>query len=149
LVVSKSHFAAPALAGARMHWTQTMKNKTLNVEQIWKQFEDSMAPRLGFSIVDHVVYSHLLRHGRLEGKVRLRFWILWLAGHIKLSGGPVRESVRRLAEKVVLRLVVLRLVDRSKAGHVVEVRLLDEIRAARPNRIENRDGAEGEGAGGH
>ena len=53
-----------------------MKNKTLNVEQIWKQFEDSLAPRLGFSVVDRAVYSHLLRHSRLEGKGRLRFSML-------------------------------------------------------------------------
>src|SRR6266852_3970685 len=105
-----------------------MKNKTLNVGQIWKQFEDSLAPRLGFSTVDRAVYSHLLRHSRLEGKVRLRFSILWLARDIRLSGGPVRETVRRLASQGVLRLV-----ERSKAGHVVEVRLPDEIRGARQN----------------
>jgi len=110
-----------------------MKNKTLNVEQIWKQFEDSLAPRLGFSLVDRAVYSHLLRHCRLEG----------LARNIRLSGGPVREAVRRLAAQGVFRLV-----ERSKAGHVVEVRLPDEIRAVRPNRIESREAANEEGAGG-
>jgi len=109
-----------------------MKNKTLNVEQIWKQFEDSLAPRLGFSVVDRAVYSHLLRHCRLEG----------LARNIRLSGGPVREAVRRLAAQGVFRLV-----ERSKAGHVVEVRLPDEIQAVRPNRIESREAANEEGAG--
>jgi 5-methylcytosine-specific restriction endonuclease McrA len=118
-----------------------MKNETLNVGQIWKQFEDSLAPRLGFSTVDRAVYSHLLRHSRLEGKVRLRFSILWLARNIKLSGGPVREAVRRLAEQGVLRLV-----QRSKAGHVVEVRLPDEIRGARENRIESRSATPEKGA---
>jgi hypothetical protein len=119
-----------------------MKNKKPNVEQIWKQFEDSLAPRLEFSVVDRAVYLHLLRHSRLEGKVRLRFSILWLARHIQLSGGPVREAVRRLAAQGVLRLV-----ERNKAGHVVEVRLPDEIRAVRLNRSASRDTAKGDGAG--
>jgi len=103
-----------------------MKNKTLNVKQIWKQFEDLLAPRLGFSVVDRAVYSRLLRHSRLEGKLRFRFSIRWLARHIRLSTGPVREAVRRLVAQGALRLV-----QRSKAGHVVEVRVPEEIRAVR------------------
>ena len=113
-----------------------MNKKTLNVKEIWKQFEDSLAPRMGFSTVDRAVYSHLLRHSRLEGKVRLRFSILWLARDLRLSGGPVREAVRRLAEQGVLRLV-----ERSKAGHVVEVRLPDEIRGAKQNGAGSRGAA--------
>src|SRR5713101_8897954 len=118
-----------------------MKNKTLNVEQIWKQFEDSLAPRLGFSVVDRAVYSHLLRHSRLEGKARLRFSILWLARNIRLSGGPTREAVRRLAAQGALRLV-----ERSKAGHVVEVKLPDEIRGVRANAVRARQAARLSGA---
>ncbi len=101
-----------------------MKNKKPNAEHIWKQFEDHLVPRLRLSVIDRAVYSHLLRHSRLEGKLRLRFSILGLARHIRLSGGPAREAVRRLVAHGVLRLV-----ERSKAGHVVEVRLPDEIRA--------------------
>ncbi len=123
--------------------TRIMKNKKLNVEHIWKQFEDLLVPRLRLSVTDRAVYSHLLRHSRLEGKVRLRFSILWLARNIRLSGGPVREAVRRLAAQGALRLV-----ERSKAGHVVEVRLPDEIRAVRLNRSESRDAAKEESAGG-
>jgi hypothetical protein len=51
----------------------------------------------------------------------------WLARGIGISTGPVRESVRRL---VVLG--ALRLIRRSKAGHVIGVRLPDEIRGLRP-----------------
>src|SRR2546426_3076013 len=119
-----------------------MKNRKLNAEQIWKQFEDLLVPRLRLSVTDRAVYSHLLRHSRLEGKGRLRFSILWLARNIGLSGGPTREAVRRLVAQGVLRLV-----ERSKAGHVVEVRLPDEIRAVRLNRSESRDAAKAEGAG--
>jgi hypothetical protein len=119
-----------------------MKNKKLDATQIWKQFEDIVVPGLRLNIVDRAVYSHLLRHSRLEGKVRLRFSILWLARNIRLSGGPVREAVRRLAAQGALRLV-----ERSKAGHVVQVRLPDEIRAVRRNRIESRGAPNEEGAG--
>src|SRR6266851_2062510 len=60
-------------------WTQTMKNKKPNALQIWKHLEDHLVPRLCLSVIDRAVYSHLLRHSRLEGKLRLRFSILWLA----------------------------------------------------------------------
>src|SRR5712691_8923783 len=110
-----------------------MKNKKPNAKHIWKQFEDLLVPRLRLSVIDRAVYSHLLRHSRLEGRLRLRFSILGLARHIRLSGGPTREAVRRLVAQGALRLV-----ERSKAGHVVEVRLPDEIRAVMLNRIESR-----------
>src|SRR6266446_4159789 len=117
-----------------------MKNKKPNAELVWKQLEDQLAPRLRLSVIDRTVYSHLLRHSRLEGKLRLRFSILCLGRNIRLSTGPVREAVRRLVAQGALRLV-----QRSKAGHVVEVRLPDEIRAVRLNRIETRAAARGDG----
>jgi len=89
-----------------------MKNKKLNATQIWKQFEDIVVPRLRLNIVDRAVYSHLLRHSRLEGKVRLQFSIPWLARAARLTSNPVRHSVRRLVEHGALRLV-----ERSKVGH--------------------------------
>jgi len=113
-----------------------MKTKKPNAELVWKQLEDLLVPRLRLSVIDRTVYSHLLRHTRLEGKLRLRFSILWLARNIRLSTGPVREGVRRLVAQGALRLV-----QRSKAGHVVEVRLPGEIRAMRLNRIEQRAAA--------
>ncbi len=79
------------------------------------------------SITDRAVYSHLIRDSRLEGQLQLRFSMPWLARGIGVSTGPVRESVRRL---VVLG--ALHLVRRSKAGHVIDVRLPDEIRGLRP-----------------
>ena len=113
-----------------------MKTKKPNAELLWKQLEDQLVPRLRLSVIDRTVYSNLLRHTRLEGKLRLRFSIIWLARNICLSTGPVREGVRRLVSHGALRLV-----QRSKAGHVVEVRLPGEIRAMRPNRIERRAAA--------
>jgi hypothetical protein len=108
---------------------KTMKISNTNVVLVWKQIEDVLVPQLGLTVVERAVYSHLLRHSRLEGKLRLRFSIYWLARGARLSTGSVRPAVRRLVAKGVLRLV-----ERTKAGHVVEVRLPGEIRAVRPDR---------------
>ena len=107
-----------------------MKRKKLNVKHLWKQFQDFLFPRLRLSITDRAVYAHLIRHSRLEGRLQLRFSMPWLARGIGISTGPVRESVRRL---VVLG--ALRLIRRSKAGHVTDVLLPDEIRGLRPGAI--------------
>ena len=108
-----------------------MKRKNLNLARIWKQFEDHLVPRLRLKLVDRAVYSHLFRHSRLEGKCRLRFSIAWLGRGTRLCDGPVRAAVRRLVEKGALRLI-----ERSKSGHVVEVRLPEEILAAGPHDME-------------
>ena len=101
-----------------------MTNKRLNGVQIWKQFEDLLIPRLHLSVIERAVYSHLLRHSRLEGRAQLRFSILWLARGACLSTSSIRQAVRRMVAKGALRLA-----ERSRAGHVVEVRLPEEIRA--------------------
>ncbi|HYL86736.1 MAG TPA: HNH endonuclease [Candidatus Angelobacter sp.] len=106
-----------------------MKIKKPKAERVWKELEDDLAPRLGLSVIDHRVYSHLLRHSHLEGKRRLRFSIPWLARGVRLSVGSTRQAVRRLLDHGALHLV-----ERSKAGHVVEVRLPAEIRACSPGR---------------
>src|SRR5260370_24700947 len=118
-----------------------MKNKKPNAELVWKQLEDLLVPRLRLLLIDRTVYAHLLRHSRLEGKLRLRFSIRWLARNIRLSTGPVRQGVRRLVAHGALRLV-----QRSKTGHVVEVRLPEEMRAAKFDGVQthaagNEDGA--------
>src|SRR5260370_1230240 len=69
-----------------------MKNKKPNAELVWKQLEDLLAPRLRLSVIDRTVYSHLLRHSRLEGKLRLRFSIL------RLGRNPYRNLVSSCME---------------------------------------------------
>jgi HNH endonuclease len=110
-----------------------MRTTKPNVELVWKQLEDVIVPRLRLSLIERTVYAHLLRHSRLEGKLRLRFSIRWLARNIRLSSGPVRQAVRRLVAQGALRLV-----QRSKTGHVVEVRLPEEIGPERLNGTESR-----------
>src|SRR6266571_168244 len=111
-----------------------MKNKKLNAVLVWKQLEDLVVPRLHLSVVDGALYSHLLRHSRLEGRLQLRFSILWLARGASLSNWAARKAVRRLIAKGALRLA-----ERSRAGHVVKVRLPEEIRSVRAGKIAARD----------
>lgn len=108
-----------------------MRTKKPNAELVWKQIEDLVVPRLSLSPVDRVVYWHLVRHSRLEGKARLSFSIQWLARGVRLAGDTVRQAVRRLVEQGALSLL-----ERSKAGHVVYVRLPTEIPAVRAKKIE-------------
>jgi 5-methylcytosine-specific restriction endonuclease McrA len=103
-----------------------MKNNKPDAELLWKRLEDDLVPRLGLNLAERVVYAHLLRHSPLEGKRQLRFSIIWLARSVGLSNRPARHAVRGLAAKGALRLV-----ERSQAGHLVEVLLPDEV-SARP-----------------
>ena len=112
-----------------------MKNKRINAVEVWKQLEDLAVPRLHLSAFERAVYSHLLRHSRLEGKLELRFSIGWLARGAGLSGWAVRKAVRRLVAKGALRLA-----ERSRAGHVVKVHLPEEIRAVRGGKGARRGG---------
>jgi hypothetical protein len=107
-----------------------MKSKKINAVHVWKQLEDLAVPRLHLSVFDRAVYSHLLRHSRIEGRLQLRFSILWLARGACVSGFAARKAVRRLVAKGALRLA-----ERSRAGHVVAVRLPEEIRSVRAGKI--------------
>jgi hypothetical protein len=118
----------------------TVKIKKPNAELVWKQLEDRLAPLLRLSVIERTVYSHLLRHSRLERKLRFRFSLFWLGRNIRVSTGPVRRAVRRLVAQGALRMI-----QRSKKGHLVEVRLPDEIPAVRLKRM--RAGAKQNGAG--
>lgn len=102
-----------------------MNNKTLNAAILWKQFEDILVPTLRLSLTDRAAYSHLLRHTLVEGKTRLRFSIAWLARGSRVSRGPARQALRRLAQKGAVRLV-----ERTRTGHVIEVRRPEQIRPA-------------------
>lgn len=102
-----------------------MKNIKPNAALLWKQIDEDIVPRLGLNLPERVVYAYLLRHSRLEGKGEFRFGIIWLAGGLRLSQATTRYAVRSLAAKGALRLI-----DRTQAGHLVEVFLPGEIHAA-------------------
>lgn len=109
-----------------------MKTIKTNAEQTWKnvyrQIEDEFVPRLRLSVNDRAVYYHLLRHSRLEGKRQIHFSMRGLSRSVRISDRPLRDTVRQLLWHGVLRLI-----RRSMQGHVVEVRLPNEIGAGRPS----------------
>jgi 5-methylcytosine-specific restriction endonuclease McrA len=104
-------------------------NKKLNAKLLWMQFEDILAPRLGLTVKERAVYCYLLRHSLVVGKLRLQFAVMSLARILGLSIGATRQAVRRLDE-----LEALRVLERSKSGHLVEMRLPEQIRALRPGK---------------
>jgi len=71
-----------------------MKNKKPNAELIWKQLEDLLVPRLRLSVIDRTVYSHLLRHSRLEGNSASAFRF---SGWDAISGYPRGRCARPYA----------------------------------------------------
>jgi hypothetical protein len=103
-----------------------MNRKKLDPGLLWMQFEDVLAPRLGLSVKERAVYSYLLRHSLVVGKLRLQFAVMALARTLGLSIGAARQAVRRLDE-----LGALRVLERSKSGHLAEMRLPEKIRAIR------------------
>jgi len=118
-----------------------MLNKKLNAKLLWMQFEDVLAPRLGLTVKERAVYSYLLRHSLVAGKLRLQFAVMALARTLGLSIGAARQAVRRLDE-----LGALRVLKRSKTGHLAEMRLPEKIRAIRlgKNGASGATGAAGE-----
>lgn len=103
-----------------------MPSKTLNAKLLWMQFEDVLAPRLGLTVKERAVYSYLLRHTLVVGKIRLQFAVMAMARTLGLSIGAARHAVRRLDE-----LGALRVLKRSKTGHLAEMRLPEKIRGIR------------------
>jgi HNH endonuclease len=108
-----------------------MKNKNIDAGQVWRDFEDLLASQLNFSVTDRAVYSHLFRHSRLEGKLRFRFSIPWLARGVGIASTTARDAVRRLVARGVLHLVE----RNTQAHHVVSLRLPTEVRAVRAAKI--------------
>ena len=107
-----------------------------DAEYIWKQVEDVVVPRLHLSVIERVIYYHLLRHSRLEGKRRYQFSISALGRGTGLSFGTVRKAIHRL-----MALGAMRLIRRSSEGHFVEVRVPEEIRTARGAAVRSSAGA--------
>src|SRR5262245_4406634 len=103
-----------------------MPRKNPNAKFLWIQFEDVLAPAFGLTVKERAVYCHLLRHSLVVGNVRLRFAVTAMARTLSLSPGAARDAVRRLDE-----LGALRVLERGKTGHYVEMRPPEKIRAVR------------------
>jgi len=82
-----------------------MKNRKPDAALLWKQLDDVLVPRLGLNLTERVVYAHLLRHSRLEGRRLLRFSIPCFSRSVRLSDCTTRQAVRSFAAKGALRLL--------------------------------------------
>jgi HNH endonuclease len=127
-LISPAPIPSAAIAGISHHWTSIMKRKMPNAAHVWKQLDDFVVPNLRLNVIDRAVYSHLLRHTRLECRHRLCFSQLWLAKGIGVCRNTARSSLRRLVDRGAVRLI-----ENSYGGHLVEVLLPEEIRAALPD----------------
>ena len=104
-----------------------MKTKKLNAAQVWKEFEDLLAPGLCLNPHDRAVYSHLFRHSRLEGKPEVQFSLDKLAVGTAMSRAGAREALRRLEARGVLRLIR----HSYQSRHVIRLNLPSEVRGVR------------------
>ena len=107
-----------------------MNNKKLDAGRVWKQLDDDVVPQLKLSVIDRAVYSYLLRHSRLEGKLRIRFAVSWLAHGVRLGVWSTRHALHRLFDHGALRLL-----ECAQSGHLVHVRLPQEIPGVRVSKI--------------
>lgn len=118
-----------------------MNNKKLDAGRVWKQLDDDVVPQLKLSAIDRAVYSFLLRHSRLDGKRRMRFAVSWLAHGVRLGAWATRHSLHRLFDHGALRLI-----ECGQPGHVVHVRLAEEIPGVRMHKISAGDSSVREGS---
>jgi len=107
-----------------------MKSKILDALQIWKHLEDEAVPRLKLTVYERAVYSHLLRHSRLEGKPRICYSILRMERTAGFSKRAARKALLGLQTKGALRLA-----GHNRAGYLIDVHLPEEIWAVRAGKI--------------
>ncbi|HET9802060.1 MAG TPA: HNH endonuclease [Candidatus Acidoferrum sp.] len=107
-----------------------MKPTNLNLAQVWKDIEDSLAPGLNFNPHDRAVYSFLFRHTHLEGKRKLQFSLAWMGHHLGISRTGARNALRRLVTHGVVQLIT----RSCHAQHIVRVNLPSEISAVQASK---------------
>ena len=99
-------------------------SNALNLVHIWRQMEDVLFPALRLSTHERALYVHLLRHSRLEGRRTVRVSRNDLARAIGLCASTSRHYLRVLARKQVVRFL-----DRSALGCLLEILLPNEVTA--------------------
>lgn len=99
----------------------------MDAATIIKQCEDHLFPSLQLSVRERVLYYHLLRHTRLEGKSSAIFALMPLSKATGVSDSSSREDIRSLNERGCIKIE-----DKSRNGHLVRVFLPEEISGALP-----------------
>ncbi|MGS0743543.1 HNH endonuclease [Glaciimonas sp. GG7] len=93
----------------------------MNLNLIYADIEDRLAPQLDLDAWERTAYYHLLRHTRLEGKQSALFSIGLLSKVIPLSDFKVRDVLRTLDRKGCTKNLV------TRRGYEVTVYLPSEI----------------------
>jgi hypothetical protein len=95
--------------------------------QIWKEFEDYLAPLLGMKPGERSVYSYLVRHTRLEGRRGVVLGMPALGRGAGLGYQAARIHLLRLARHGCVR------VQPYRKGYAIQVFLPEEVlRGIRP-----------------
>ncbi len=102
----------------------------MDLQQLLRDIEDHLFPRLGLNAWEKSLYYYLLRHTRCEAKEQGLFSIESLAASTGISDWKVRDVVRSLERKGAAAII-----DRSRKGHVLKVFLPYEI----PNLLPEED----------
>lgn len=94
----------------------------MDLEKVIRHCEDHLFSAKSFSVQERVLYYHLLRHSRLEGQEQILVALLPLASALGVAESTVRECIRGLHERGCIRIV-----ERSRQGHLIRVPLPEEI----------------------
>ncbi len=94
----------------------------MDLTQIIKQCEDHLFPAKDFTAFERILYYHLLRHSRIEGREQIIVAMDPLAEALSISNASVREAIRNLDKRGCIKIE-----NRSRKGHLVRVLLPEEI----------------------
>lgn len=90
--------------------------------RVWAEIEDYFVPNLRVPLPERVVYFHLVRKTRLEGRRTILTSLGKLSRDLCLSKNPIRTSLWKLSKKGALRVL-----SHDYDGYRVRVKLPREI----------------------
>lgn len=103
-----------------------MRKEKIDAGKVVREAQDVLMPVLRFRSIERAVYYHLLRHTRLEGRRSVATTLHAVGRGAGLSYGSARHAIRALVDKGVVRATAI-----TRKGHVIEVRLPNEIPGCR------------------
>ncbi len=94
----------------------------MNWDQVMKEVEDYLFPKMGLSHREKSLYSHLLSHTRFASKDTDLFALPELSSALGIAERSIREGLRILDDKGCIRIEEI-----SRRGHLVHAFLPAEI----------------------
>jgi hypothetical protein len=108
--------------------TKRESRERINVPRLWEEIEEEFYPGRRVGLGERVLYFHLLRLTRLAGKRLLNISVPRLALALSMSKNGTRNALYGLAKNGAVRLL-----QHSRAGHHLEVKLPREIPGYAPD----------------